>query len=261
MKLLASDFDRTLFFHPYGFKKADLRAIKEMQAKGYLFGVATGRSLKGVSRVSRLAPIHYDFYVCTSGSMIYDDQRHLIYERTIDAKIVQELCAQVDACATIVCGQKTLLYHGAMLGAARFVKNIITSQGLITRLEEISNATIHAFSFHFLPSQQEEAKAWTRMINARYGSFVSAYQNKYHVDVTAAHISKGTGLRFLEAYFQIAHEHVYAIGDTTNDIPMMIQAAHSYAINGAPLDVQAVCDRMVPSVGACIEELMKTPAD
>lgn len=47
MKILASDFDNTLYFHN-SMKENDLKAIKKFQEKGNLFGICTGREINGI---------------------------------------------------------------------------------------------------------------------------------------------------------------------------------------------------------------------
>ncbi len=52
MKILASDFDNTLYFHN-SMKENDLKAIKKFQEKGNLFGICTGREINGIIEPSK----------------------------------------------------------------------------------------------------------------------------------------------------------------------------------------------------------------
>ena len=52
MKLLASDFDNTLWFEDH-MKDEDVKAIHEFQKHGHLFGICSGRSLSGILRPSK----------------------------------------------------------------------------------------------------------------------------------------------------------------------------------------------------------------
>ena len=53
-KAMASDFDNTLYFmfldEPY--RKGDRESIRDFQQAGGLFGVSTGRSLRGVRQAA-----------------------------------------------------------------------------------------------------------------------------------------------------------------------------------------------------------------
>ena len=52
MKVLASDFDGTIYFED-GFHQEDMKKIKEFQKSGHLFGICTGRPLRGVTHFSK----------------------------------------------------------------------------------------------------------------------------------------------------------------------------------------------------------------
>ena len=62
MKLLASDFDNTLWFHDH-MKERDVKTIKEFQKQGNLFGVCTGRCLQGIVNPSQPYNLEHDFYI------------------------------------------------------------------------------------------------------------------------------------------------------------------------------------------------------
>ena len=69
MKLLASDFDNTLWFHDH-MKERDVKTIKEFQKQGNLFGVCTGRCLQGIVNPSQPYNLEHDFYILLSGALI-----------------------------------------------------------------------------------------------------------------------------------------------------------------------------------------------
>ena len=69
MKLLASDFDNTLWFEDH-MKDEDVKAIHEFQKHGHLFGICSGRSLSGILRPSKPYDIQYDFFILLSGGLI-----------------------------------------------------------------------------------------------------------------------------------------------------------------------------------------------
>ena len=76
MKILASDFDNTLFFSD-GVHKEDVEAIRTFQKQGNLFGLCTGRQLEGIkypfggNREHPLTDIDFDFYITLSLSLIH----------------------------------------------------------------------------------------------------------------------------------------------------------------------------------------------
>ena len=90
MKLLASDFDQTLLFESK-MKIRDVESIKSFQKEGNLFGLCTGRSLKGVLEPSLPYQLTYDFYILLSGALILDRDFHVLYESLISYDLVKDI--------------------------------------------------------------------------------------------------------------------------------------------------------------------------
>ena len=79
MKLLASDFDNTLWFQDH-MKKEDIEAIQDFQKQGHLFGICTGRSLSGILRPSKPFGVNYDFYTLLSGGLVLNKEHMSLLE-------------------------------------------------------------------------------------------------------------------------------------------------------------------------------------
>lgn len=60
--------------------------------------------------------------------------------------------------------------------------------------------------------------------------------------------SKASGMQFLEDYFQIPHEDTIAIGDSTNDLPMLEYAALSIAMGNGAEELFPIVDYITDSV-------------
>ena len=63
-------------------------------------------------------------------------------------------------------------------------------------------------------------------------TFIDRKNNFY--EIMPKGCSKATGIRFLEEQFELPHEDTIAIGDSTNDLPMLKYAHYSISMgNGA----------------------------
>ena len=91
-KAFVSDIDGTLFFHYLNppIKKSDIDAIKEFQNQDNLFGLCSGRPYCGVVNLfdNQIKP---DFYIISSGALILDQNKKIIYEQCINYKYIQEI--------------------------------------------------------------------------------------------------------------------------------------------------------------------------
>ena len=77
MKLLACDFDGTLYFPGKEAKISteDIEAIKKFQSTGHLFGFCTGRPIYGIINFLD-NQIDADFYITNSGATIFDKNKN-----------------------------------------------------------------------------------------------------------------------------------------------------------------------------------------
>ena len=99
MKILASDFDNTLFFRDFrndgeGYiKKTDIEKIEDFQAKGNLFGLCTGRALFDVFFDAKDI-ISFDFYILASGAVILDKDYKTLHKAVIPFSTIKDIYKQ-----------------------------------------------------------------------------------------------------------------------------------------------------------------------
>lgn len=245
MKALASDFDGTLYFmgQKDPFKNEDLEAIKKFQQAGNLFGICSGRSLKGI-----LDPVgdklSLDFYILTSGALILDKDLHILYEQTISKGIVKELfaCYQDRVEAIIQANDTVYTFVGHY-----------PHQVLIQSLDDIKGSHIYGVSFG--ANSIEEAKEISDEINQKYGNEVKAFVNISNIDIVSKYCSKGKAIKKLKERLKI--DHISGIGDSYNDIPMLKEVDQSFTFIDSPKSVQQVADHLVTSVSKAIYEIIK----
>ena len=243
MKVLASDFDGTLFFHDKGFKEEDIEKIKEFQQKGHLFGICSGRSLKGI-QVQIDPRIQLDFYIISSGAQILDKDLNMISQHIIDKNVVIKIISFIhEKMAIDIEG----VHH-------RFSLNRdhprIDDDILLSSIEELKEDVI-SFSLHL--SSEKEAKKYTDWLNGFKD--IHEFKNKKDIDITKTGISKGTGIQEIKKYYHI-EDHCFAgIGDALNDLPMLQSVDIPYTFEDSSDDVKKYSKYIVSSVAKCLEHL------
>jgi len=250
MKILASDFDNTLLFYD-GMRENDLKAIKEFQKQGNLFGVCTGRTLEGIERSSKDFDIDYDFYILTTGSLILNKNKDIILQKKIPMKVAKKLRELVcdDIHMSIVCQGK--VYHLDK-------HNTSTYPGIkIKNIEEINAEEIDACGFHYPRGEIQAARVMINKIKDELSNQVSAFQNNEHIDLTSLGCSKGKGIDIIKDYFHLNLKDVYGIGDSFNDLPMFEHVGHSYTFDYSDQEVKEKADHVVTSLAECIDEILK----
>ena len=238
MRAFASDFDGTVFFRnePGNFKPGDLAAIRRWQASGNLFGVATGRSLVGLLAQSTGA-IDFDFYILANGAFILDRDREPVRRVCVRRQTIQAL---YDA----LCNQGPIVIHGNDT-----VYNFGDPLPLQTKIESLDEVgdLIYGLSI-WVGEKRVEAVADD--INVRFGDELIAYPNTGIVDVVSAGCSKGEAVRIVKERYGISQ--IAAIGDSFNDIPMMVAADRSYTFATSPERVKSQVDVVVDTLEQAI---------
>lgn len=249
MYALASDFDNTLHFHD-GMREEDLKAIKEFQKQGHLFGICTGRDIDGILNPSKKFDISYDFYICNTGSLILDHNLNPIIHKRIPFKYVKEISELIGDDIHLSLIYDHNMYHLNQPQSFRYpFGNDINS------LDDIDLEEVDAFSLHLPYKHVKEATELINLIHLKYGHKFSAYQNNEHIDCTALGCSKGEAIEIIKNYYQV--DHMCAIGDSFNDLPMFEHVENSFTFDYSSDEVKDKARYVVKSISECIDFLLK----
>ena len=247
MKLLASDYDNTLSFNGV-IKETDKIAIRYFQKQGNLFGVCTGRSLRGI--VEFTEGIDFDFYILLSGAYILNKKKEVILENRIPLKLVQEIhqfVGLVDASANY---QDTNYQVYQKKRKTSFGKQIDS----FLQLDDITDY-VNSFSLHFKEREDDKAKKTALRIEKKFGDQIAVFLNTRHIDLAAKGSSKGKALQVIQEYYNLEKNQLYAIGDSYNDLPMLNAVDNSYTFTSSPDDIKKQVKTIVTSVSKCIEDI------
>lgn len=244
MKALASDYDGTLFLHDLegGFKPENDLKIKEFQNQGNLFGVCTGRPLGGVINAVK-GHVDLDFYILATGSVILDKNLNPIYEKPMPKELIREIFEQ--------CGEdeKPAIQAGYDLYVYKQKGPYPIEQLVIQKFDDLPDKNIYQISFTC--GSVENASKLCQQVNETYKDILIAYQNVDGIDIVSAGCSKGKGLKILKEKLNI--DFMCGIGDSYNDVSMLISADRSFTFNYSPKDVQSKATDVVDSIADAIE--------
>ena len=249
MKILASDFDNTLYFYDGQrdyYHQADIQAIKKFQQAGNLFGLCTGRNYKGVTNYN-YHHIRYDFFILCSGAKILDQNGEVIFQKFIPAKLVKEIIKDYSNVDT----------SGVDKGEMYFLNHhdpVNKNHRLITSLDEVSD-NLEAFSLHL--DNEEMAYQESLKIKEKYGDVIAVYQNERHLDFAPLGCSKGAGILKIIEYFKVDNQDMAVIGDSYNDLPMFAVVDQAFTFNRSPEKVKQAAKYLVDGIDECIEKLLE----
>lgn len=201
MKLIASDFDGTIFIDEK-IKTEDIRAIRDFQDNGNLFGFVTGRTYHSLFVLieGKIAP---DFVIANNGSHIFvknGKEMTEILKYSLDQDKIMEV---ID-------------FYGRKYQTRIFTDEdrAVDKISDLREGEEILSLAI--YSDHILENPFQEDFSFHKSIGV--------------IDVINSAVSKQTGIEFIKDFYRFDKE-IIAIGDDFNDITFLEQTSLSFSLN------------------------------
>lgn len=251
MKLLASDYDGTLRLGER-VAPSTVKAVREFQKRGNLFGLVTGRALNMIYDEIRDNGIEPDFILSSNGAMLTDKNRQVLsafpIPFEIGVKLLDELKVmgfrQYGACD----GFRYCYYDGGRNlddpDRALYPNLEVSQQELIARGSIIS--------FYSRGRNREHTAELQQQLQARFGQYVDSFLNRNTLDIVARGISKKTGVELAASAF--ACPHPYVIGDDFNDLPM-IEEFRGFAMSGGIQEAKDAASQIFDTVDDCLKYL------
>lgn len=249
MKLLASDFDGTLYFHnkEEKMRESDLEAIRKFQQEGNLFGICTGRHLKGIINHTK-EKVNFDFYIVNSGAVILDSNREIIEEHKIKRQVIEEVTKDIDKSVEVTFIINDDIY--AINRRNNWPIKIIE----VSSIKEFDVEYFDAVSFHF-ENVDQATEVYNNVIN-KYSDIIDVYQNITNLDFAPKGCSKGNGLKKVMEYYKVNYDNMNCIGDSWNDLPMFGVVDNSFTFTYSPKDIQKSTKHVIDSLEECISIIM-----
>ena len=252
--LLVADYDDTFCpEHGGDVPEENLRAAREFMDGGGLFTIATGRDVRSYYSIRHRFAVNAPL-VLSNGAVLFDGESgESWYESFLPFSCRDELTAARDAFPGVgmevhrgadvrVCGRNAALEeHLSRMGVPvseadpghilyPWTKVVLVAPGELRAESETAHAVCAWVQEHF-PGKYE------------------AVPSGALADIVAAGSDKGSGVRRLAEFLDIAPENVICIGDGWNDIPMLRAAGWAFAPETALPEVLAL--ENVTKLAAC----------
>lgn len=255
MKIGASDYDGTLF-RQQKIAKEDVEGVRRWRAAGNKFGVVSGRDYGMLMPQLKFYGIESDYAVCNNGAIIFRADGTPLWQGEISlevlTKIVREEAVGRSFHFAFSAEDKTYLYHEGE--GSWIVREARDWDFPIVRIEEkdiLSLPQIHQFCLGY--PKPEAANETSALVNEKYGAYVKAYPNGCSVDIVPAGVSKSQGITKLQELMGWQEAKVYAIGDESNDLPML-EKFKGFTVDTARAAIQARAKAVYASVGAMLTD-------
>lgn len=227
MKLIASDFDGTIFIDEK-IKTEDIKAIRDFQDKGNLFGIVTGRTYHSLFVLieGKMDP---DFVIANNGSHIFVKNGKgmtEILKYSLDRRKIE----------------KVIDFYGRKFPTRIFTDKDRAVEKIADLREGEEILSLAIYSDNMLENSFQEDLSFHKSIGV--------------TDVINSAVSKQTGIEFIKDFYGFDKE-IIAIGDDFNDIEFLSNTSLSYSLDYVTNEeVRKVCNFSVRSVAELLSNLI-----
>ncbi|MDL2264275.1 HAD family hydrolase [Synergistaceae bacterium OttesenSCG-928-I11] len=249
-----SDYDGTISLGGIGgdVAPAVVEAIHAWRASGNAFGIATGRDLSMIVYETERWGIPFDFLICCNGAAIYDRELRLRQSIDVPDEIVPDFLMHPAAMRSMHVELSSSGVVDLYVRDARsWFLTLGPSYNEITFDDALHKKNLQQISLAYL--DVADATACTKALTHDFGDDVAPQQNGRSVDVTKSGVSKATGIRDALRIFDLSADGLLAIGDGTNDIPM-IECYGGFTVKGATDAVKRAAKKIYPDVAAMLRD-------
>ena len=257
IKLIASDLDGTLL--PEGTADIDPKiyeVIRALQSAGITFVAASGRNYESVMSVfgsmeKELTVISDNGgYLARGGAEVYcrSFPETLLREVVTLVRSVPDVWIMASAARGVYTDQNDPKYVKWIREGYKMDMKVVDD--LLAVEEPLIKVALYTYA--------KDAAEVAEPLRSRLGGRVSiALAGERWVDIMMPGISKGKALVHIQKTLGVTREETAAFGDNGNDIPMLQQAAESFAVANAREEVKAAAKYVLGDVsqGAVLAQL------
>lgn len=246
IKLIAFDIDGTLIKRGSQQIPQDVKdAIKELQNKGIIIVVATGRSSYFIQD-DVIETIQPDFYVTVNGHLVVDKNMEPVYKNPISLEETHLLINEAKRLGFSI-GLKTQnyidVYHQFDYFAPRYLSNDMSKLHILRNFEDKELPTEAPYGAFMMGNEEDIFTLDTKLERC---VLTYAYKNAYEVFDRDA--GKSDGLEFVLNKYGLKWDEVMTFGDAHNDVPMLSKASISIAMGDGHEDAKKAATYITGSV-------------
>ncbi len=193
MKILASDFDDTIYFEDDIEKtKNNIISIKKFISAGNLFLIITGRNYSDLKLLLNEYSIPYSYLVCCDGAKIFNSVDYCLDTNQLDYKEVE------------------------------FISNYLKENNYNYYLDDGYNETNNPKDCVKVTVNLKDEKAQIELINQLKKTMkLHVYASRYHINIINQTVNKANALKKLFNIENLDYEKLRVIGDNDNDYEML----------------------------------------
>ncbi|MCR8613020.1 MAG: Cof-type HAD-IIB family hydrolase [Mycoplasma sp.] len=234
--IIAFDMDGTLLNDNQQIHEETMKKIKELRAKKHNIVLASGRSFNDLINYATQDLV--DYLVCNNGASVYDIQKkEYIKQSFISIEVAREfnkLAKKNKAFFSIsVNGMMEKIIYTDKYSNWENVSvpemNTVTNE----EMEEILSQDELESTQCSLKYKSKTIYKWQKQFAAKYEDHSFFVANEVYLDANSNNVSKFNGIKVILDKLGETKESLIAFGDSQNDIHMLEEAKHSFAMGNS----------------------------
>lgn len=241
-KLMAVDMDGTLLNPDSIITPYTEKIVKQAVKNGLIFTLCTGRPLQGVKRYVDQLGLDCPVITYNGAVIAHSTTGEILFSQSMDAdeaRRVYNIAKQKNT--MFIIWSRNRLYASEISDKTHFYEEITNTEAvLIEDFEKILADGITKMLWYDDADTLEKWIGELKQENFVHTTFTKS--RAYFLEFFSNKTSKAVAMEKLGEYYSISKEEMIAVGDQTNDLPMIEYAGMGVAMGNAVEAVKAVAD-------------------
>ena len=228
MKILASDFDETIYFLDDKDKnKKNATAIKNFIAKGNIFCIITGRNYTDLKLLLTENNIPYSYLICEDGAKIFNNMDYCLETVLLNSKDIEKIVPILE--------ENNCDYY------------LDDGYNMTNNYNDCVKVVVNCHD-------EEEKERMTKILKEKIN--IHIYASRTHINIIDKSVNKENALRKLFNIEHLNYNDLHVIGDNDNDYEML-KAFNGGVIKKHHSKLNDLDKKEYETLSDYIEELMK----
>ncbi|MEE0967493.1 MAG: HAD family hydrolase [Bacilli bacterium] len=245
IKMIASDLDGTLFKEDKTFSEEFYDIFNKLKEKDIKFVIATGNQYDLVR--DKFDRIKDDIiYLIENGNkIIYKNEiLHMTVLNDEDRTLILDILSEFNELMIVFCGNKHSYIHKRFKDKEDFIKIFLHNYVFVDDLRNIDDEIMKYSVADF----DENPSKYVELIKHKLPNHIQAVTTGHTwFDIFYKSVNKGTGMKFLQNYFNIDKSECMAFGDQMNDYYLLLSCEESYAMSNGKDELKAIAKYIAKS--------------
>ena len=257
-KMIVSDFDGTLGKVPHEIQEETVKTIKKYQQQGGIFVICSGRGPGNIQKIYSKHGLN-GYLIGCQGSVILDTKNDKeIWSGHLDKESALKIIEEIKKTGF----QAVVYYKGGIAydiesDYVKFYLTTLKESGV--KVDNLSKfvETTKAYKINAIVDPEKRDGIIKNFKKVLSNNVLVNSGSKHLVECVNVNCNKGQAVKSLAEYLNIDYKDIMTVGDSTNDIELVLGEWHGVAVGDAEPELKAVAKEItVPFENQPIKELI-----